>query len=375
MIETSEDFPEAKYELQVSAGTPITIIATPIAPTSNVMFIVYDSGYNAIEQVKANPPGSAEILADFIAPSSNLKLKIFGVANERTFFLNDSWSNRHGERYGAFTVEFRCGNDALSTDEPQPTESPVFVSITLTLFLDENSLTLYVPQADVPVVLSDLAFQVQIGTDTVVRKLADYASFLGLPFDDLPTPICFRLVRAGTNSPLPLECQNIRLVLIQSLASADVFWFDPLAAGARLVTVYQDIELVGICQTTEAGCPVDVILAAVMATPFSTATLTPAVSVPTATATSTIEVTTSSLSNGECLAEVVSGNAPLNVVRLRLFPDQPLTTPIEPDSTVIIMDRDVRDGHTWYQIHYGDNYVLQGWLREEYLIPPINCSQ
>jgi hypothetical protein len=129
-VETSTTSPEVRLELRVSAGTPLDIIVTPVAPSLNVMFIIYDSGYQPIQQVKENPrAGAVEAVRDFIAPSSNPRLKIFGVSQERTFFINDAWSTNHAEAYGAFRIEFSCTlpNDTMtdqSTHPPQPVQLP-----------------------------------------------------------------------------------------------------------------------------------------------------------------------------------------------------------------------------------------------------------
>jgi hypothetical protein len=123
-----------------------------------------------------------------------------------------------------------------------------------TLYRDAESLTLYVPQQTAPVNLSGLAFEVRAATgERITRPLEEYAGFRGLNYASLPTPICFRLARAGGAAPVVSACQ-IPMLLTQPLANADVFWHDSAARIDRSVIVLLGSAELGICPAGQDEC-------------------------------------------------------------------------------------------------------------------------
>jgi formylglycine-generating enzyme required for sulfatase activity len=124
----------------------------------------------------------------------------------------------------------------------------------LVIFIDEDSLTLYVPDAGT-VSLQGLGFMVDDGSGAKTYLLETYASFRGLPYNTVPAPICFRLIRNGSNVPAPQDCQNITF-LIQRLAAADVFWYDTTTNVSRLLTISQGPTPQAICPSGNARCTI-----------------------------------------------------------------------------------------------------------------------
>jgi hypothetical protein len=106
-------------------------------------------------------------------------------------------------------------------------------AVELTIFRDEDSLTIYVP-GNQPVPLLSLGFEVTIGEGRRLFLLQDYEAFDSLYFNNVPTPICFRLERQGSNKPVPQNCHEITL-LIQPLTDADIFWYDQTLKQHRTV--------------------------------------------------------------------------------------------------------------------------------------------
>ncbi len=120
------------------------------------------------------------------------------------------------------------------------------------IFLDNDSLTVYVPDAD-RASLAGMALAVDTGTERITRFLEEYPAFRGLPFSSLPTPICFRLLRNGSNAPAPTDCPSTRL-LLQPLANADVFWFDSGTSQTRTIQVTRHSEILDFCPAGQSRC-------------------------------------------------------------------------------------------------------------------------
>ena len=123
--------------------------------------------------------------------------------------------------------------------------------VTLTIFRDADSFTLFVPESAAAVSLAGLELRVNLSaSEEIVRRLdVDYAAFLGLPFGNLSSlgAVCFRLVLSGSSEPVPQACQRGTLLISQQLATADLFWRDTSAQIERTVFVYQDDALLGVC--------------------------------------------------------------------------------------------------------------------------------
>jgi len=153
---------------------------------------------------------------------------------------------------------------------------PVLGVVEATIFRDSDSLTLYVPDQG-EVSLAGFAFV----ADNRTYGLEDFISFRGLPFDRLPTPICFRLIRNGSNPPRPLDCPTT-LILTQNLSNADVFWYNSILA-VDITFLIQNSE------STQAFCASGAVICQFSFIPsVEVSTLTPEPSVsPTVNATAT----------------------------------------------------------------------------------------
>ncbi|HEX2906366.1 MAG TPA: hypothetical protein VHO69_05855 [Phototrophicaceae bacterium] len=125
--------------------------------------------------------------------------------------------------------------------------------VSLTIIIDEDSLTVYVPAGD-SVSLDGLNMVVadNLGK-TAAYFLADYPLFRPLDWNRIPTPICIRLERANNKTPLPVGCQTINRLLIQPLAGGDVFWYDAAARQPRSMYIRQYAQPLDICSGIQ-GC-------------------------------------------------------------------------------------------------------------------------
>ncbi len=126
--------------------------------------------------------------------------------------------------------------------------------VNLAIFVDEDSLTLYVSDSGL-VSLQGLTFRVDDGSGPKTYSLESYPSFRGLPYDSVPAPICFRLLRDTSNRVAPQDCQN-KTLLIQKLAAADVFWYDATTNISHLITIVQGETSQGICPSGNPRCDV-----------------------------------------------------------------------------------------------------------------------
>ncbi len=252
-----------------------------------------------------------------------------------------------------------------------PTATPDFMVVTLTLFLDANSLTLYVHPSALPASLATLSFQVAQGSTNQTYRLEEYSGFLGMPFHALPTPICFRLVRSGTSSPVPGVCQGLRLMLVQPVANADVFWFDPLTGEARLVMVYVDSTFTGICQTTLAGCELEVRIP-LQPTPTPTPSLSPTSSEETLTATPTNSSSATQMTASYPCEGTINGTPGVQLNQVKAIPTRnaPPRPAVQGGATVRIENRQANEGILWYQISYSNNV---GWIPAQYMTPLASC--
>jgi Carbohydrate binding domain (family 11) len=112
----------------------------------------------------------------------------------------------------------------------------------LTLYHDEDSLTLYIPGQQPSVSLTGLSFRAADRPD--IYSLDQYLAFKGFPFEGVQGPICFRLVRNGSDSIPPQECYTA-ITLIQPVISANVFWSE--GGVPLIVTVIQQRTEVAFC--------------------------------------------------------------------------------------------------------------------------------
>jgi hypothetical protein len=254
-----------------------------------------------------------------------------------------------------------------ATPSPIPTETPTITPtpvpvVPITLFRDSDSLAVFVGE---PVNLSGLALQaVTLTGEVITRRLEDYASLRGLPFGQLPTPICFRLVRAGSAVPVVSACQ-IPLLLSQPLANADIFWHDSVSQTGRLISVLLDEDVIGLCPPTSEQCPVDVPLRE------STPTPTPSTT-PDETATPTL-TPTPARADSACEGVIMfSSGGLLNQVKVSPFRNAPFARAVQQGSTVVIQERRASEGIMWYQIRYA-NGGSTGWIPAQYVTLLNEC--
>jgi hypothetical protein len=157
--------------------------------------------------------------------------------------------------------------------------------VNFTLYLDNESLTLYVPaqSGGSSVSLLDFAFETALSNEQrVTYRLDRFAVFQALRFNAVPTPICFQVRLSGSTPTLPLDCDGVT-TLVHPLAAADVFWYDA-GANARRTLLILGGSTNAICPAGQVQC--DLVYQPPIPTP--TPTWTPS---PTATSTPTITPT------------------------------------------------------------------------------------
>ncbi|HEX2907551.1 MAG TPA: hypothetical protein VHO69_11855 [Phototrophicaceae bacterium] len=171
--------------------------------------------------------------------------------------------------------------------------------VNVVLARDANTLTLYVPpQATIS--LQGLRFDVITDSGIITKYLHDYASFALIKFPPLPSPICFRFVRAGTENPLFEACPP-SATLTHEISDADVFWYDLTRNLHRTIVVSGNTMPTGvICANAAIVCEIVYVpptFTPTVPTPTpNTATLTAMYAVPTATPTPTITPTPAMMS-------------------------------------------------------------------------------
>lgn len=125
-------------------------------------------------------------------------------------------------------------------------------AVSLSVFVERDSLTVYIP-GNLPVSVLELGFEGTIGGQRRIYYLADYAGFASLRFDNVATPICFRLIADGSDDTLPLDCPPAQ-TFIHRLASADVFWYDFVAQSKITVLLLQGSNSIDTCPSGTPRC-------------------------------------------------------------------------------------------------------------------------
>jgi hypothetical protein len=160
--------------------------------------------------------------------------------------------------------------------------------VEVTVFVDEDSLTVYVPSGQV-ISLEEFGFEATTTTGRQLYRLQDYSAFLPLRFNTIGTPICFRLQRENREQVVETECQNVT-TLTQKLSDANIFWYDASNNQNRTLLVLQGETPQGICPAGQPICRVNYVPPTFTPTPTDTPTNTPtatATYTPTNTPTST----------------------------------------------------------------------------------------
>jgi hypothetical protein len=100
--ETSPNQTVHEYILNASAGTSINLRVEPLSPTFNVGIEVFDGGGSRLSRINAYAQGLAEVVENFVLPSSNLRLHIGGHF--------PTYENVYGfdDYLGAYTIYLGC---------------------------------------------------------------------------------------------------------------------------------------------------------------------------------------------------------------------------------------------------------------------------
>lgn len=173
-----------------------------------------------------------------------------------------------------------CGLAVIAfTSGPAVAQQPV----DLTIFVDDESLTIFVPEQGL-VSLRDLSFLV--GADPRPISLSQYPALAVPDVNRIPTPVCFRLQRDGSQRVPPLECRSIP-TLTESLPEGNLFWHDPAINQRRTLTIARADEPIIFCAAGQPRCEVSY----VPPLPPPATIPAPATATLEATATATLEPT------------------------------------------------------------------------------------
>jgi formylglycine-generating enzyme required for sulfatase activity len=125
-------------------------------------------------------------------------------------------------------------------------------TVDVIVFRSPDSLTLYFPSS-VPVNINGFSIEATTATGSNLRQvLENLPAFRGLPYDRLPTPLCFRIIRVSSIDPFALECQTTT-TLTQTLIDANVFWYDRVAQQDRTLLLALG-DRVLLCPAGQARC-------------------------------------------------------------------------------------------------------------------------
>lgn len=121
----------------------------------------------------------------------------------------------------------------------------------LTLIVDQDSFTLFVPQQTD---LTGWRFVVVVNGNERSYELSGFFTGLTLTNGIVEAGSCFWLTRNSGDPRLPTVCADRSRLFNAPVADVDVFWYDPLVANFRVVEVRRDTELIGRCTFAEAEC-------------------------------------------------------------------------------------------------------------------------
>jgi Ca-activated chloride channel homolog len=155
-------------------------------------------------------------------------------------------------------------------------------TINVTVFIDEDSLTVYIPDGE-SVSLRGFGFEVTIDNQTTAYLLESYPAF-SISFDNLSAPICFRLIRNDSSMTSPTQCPS-NITLTQLLQSGEVFWHDKSANQRRTLILIPNTLAVKFLPAGVDNLSISFPQPTPTASPTSTPTDTPSVTPPTLTPT------------------------------------------------------------------------------------------
>lgn len=119
------------------------------------------------------------------------------------------------------------------------------------LFRDEVSLTVYVPEGQSGS-LANVAFMVSSTGYALDDPIL--LAFGGFDFSQIQGPICFRLEKAGSTVPPPIDCSSLdpSYQLTQQLPAANIYWFR--SNQGLLINAMRGTEELGRCPGTQSSC-------------------------------------------------------------------------------------------------------------------------
>lgn len=129
---------------------------------------------------------------------------------------------------------------------------------TLTIFLDQDTLTVYI-SGNQTVSLADFLFEVSIKGTRYTYRLDEYPHFEGLDFTKIDTPTCFHLKRYGSPGLLPSKCWNdvpTSNLFIQPLPNYNVFWHDKSTGNSPRIFLMEREISIGQCSVALGRCEV-----------------------------------------------------------------------------------------------------------------------
>ncbi len=118
----------------------------------------------------------------------------------------------------------------------------------LTIFRDENNLTIYLPGSGAVSIL-DMTLE----ADGIAHTLATYPSVRSFHANSIPRPICFRLQRSGDTTPLTGACPPA-LTITEILPNAEVFWHNQTTGTDSTILVTNSVETLGFCPAGQSEC-------------------------------------------------------------------------------------------------------------------------
>jgi hypothetical protein len=279
---------------------------------------------------------------------------------------------------GLFALPQRFQGQLNPTPTPTMTPSPTATSaptVTMTIFRDEESLTLYIPQTSLPLDLSNFAYQVTTSSGTTSYALKKYNAFLGLPLayiNTLNQDVCLRLEYSNTQNPVQGDCLGDSVFLtVQPVPASDIFWYDTAANTGLIVGVSEGVQAVSYCAPGSTRCSVEWV--SNLGQPTSTPQPTQEIQAQP-TYTPTILVVMASATPGyPCEGHIkLTTGALLDQVRILPQSNAGGLAPVREGSNVGIVAFQRNDRKSWYQIKYEDNKYI-GWILTSYVIPSATC--
>jgi len=126
----------------------------------------------------------------------------------------------------------------------------------LVIYRSADTLTFYVNSST-----SVSLVGITIETDTaqgqhLKARLDQYPAFLGLPFGNMKSPVCFHLENKQRPESPPLQCRQIPSgkLFTELLSPTDLIWYDLAASEARTVNITRSGVSLGQCAGSAPEC-------------------------------------------------------------------------------------------------------------------------